>query len=179
MAELPLMVALKVTKDPDTGCWIWTGNISDKGYGRYAGRTVHRIVYEALVGGLDPRKELHHRCENPPCCNPEHLQQLTRVEHHKASQASNGNKTSCPKGHEYTVENTRIEKRSDGGNARRCLTCERARGAARRVLPLGESNYDRHYANKCKRGHSLEGAWTDKYGSRKCRECGRLNAVAR
>ena len=42
--------------------------------------------------------------------------------------ASNGDKTHCPEGHEYTAENTRV---ADG--RRRCLTCQRAYDRARYI----------------------------------------------
>jgi hypothetical protein len=65
------------------GCWVWTGVTSPKGYGlARAGRKrrvpAHRLAY-VLANGPMPLFTngkltcvLHH-CDNPPCCNPEHL----------------------------------------------------------------------------------------------------------
>lgn len=61
------------------GCWLWIGNIGTDGYGKFwlRGRTTHahRVAYELTRGPIqidDPRFVCH-RCDNPPCCNPEHL----------------------------------------------------------------------------------------------------------
>lgn len=73
----------KIEKLPD-GCWIWTGARNTGGYGvaRHRGRTIgaHRMTYEVFVGPLDPFLEIDHLCRNPPCVNPDHLEQVTRAE---------------------------------------------------------------------------------------------------
>ena len=106
---------------------MWGGNLNAKGYGRRSGKYVHRVVYEALSDPLDPTKELHHICENPACCNPQHLMQLTRPEHQAETPNGittlNSAKTHCPQGHEYTPENTIIEPYG----SRRCRICRNAR----------------------------------------------------
>lgn len=56
-------------------CWIWTG-AQAAGYGVISIRgkraLVHRIVHALLIGPVEGWDVLHH-CDNPPCCNPEHL----------------------------------------------------------------------------------------------------------
>jgi hypothetical protein len=66
-------------------CWPWTGASSS---GRMAPVTVtgsreraYRLVYAWLVGPIPAGHHLHHRCENPLCCNPAHLEPLTPAEH--------------------------------------------------------------------------------------------------
>ena len=56
-------------------CWLWTGATNDKGYGQvqYEGKRkyVHRLVYAFTYG--EPTQNVCHTCDNPLCCNPEHL----------------------------------------------------------------------------------------------------------
>jgi hypothetical protein len=34
---------------------------------------VHRVMYALVNGPIPPGKMVRHSCDNPPCCNPEHL----------------------------------------------------------------------------------------------------------
>lgn len=62
------------------GCWIWSGSKTPEGYGKLsAGRRgnyplfAHRVAYEVLVGPIANGMKVLHTCDNPECCNPEHL----------------------------------------------------------------------------------------------------------
>ena len=65
---------------PDA-CWPWRGTLTSKGYGRLrvGARTylAHRLsyaFYAAAPGMLADRDAMVlHSCDNPPCCNPNHL----------------------------------------------------------------------------------------------------------
>jgi hypothetical protein len=69
--------------EPNTGCWLWTGASSAKGYGlmvvgsRSDGsrRTVHvhRAVFEERHGRLPKSVQVCHKCDTPPCGNIDHL----------------------------------------------------------------------------------------------------------
>lgn len=68
------------------GCWEWQGFRSPTGYGYIStGRTkarpqelAHRLVYEYATGVKPEGMTVHHKCANPACCNPDHLQLATQ-----------------------------------------------------------------------------------------------------
>jgi hypothetical protein len=86
-AEFWLWFELKVknlTPINETGCIEWIGARS-LGYGivRRNGRNlrVHRLTLERSLGrSLAQDMYALHSCNNPPCCNPEHLREGTNQE---------------------------------------------------------------------------------------------------
>jgi len=105
-----------------TPCWIWTGVKMPRGYGQFGpGGTV-----------TGAKMVLAHRWSyrNTSCVNPTHLEPVTQRENlmrGESFSAVNAIKTHCPKGHEYTPENTAIWK-----NERKCKICSRERDRRRR-----------------------------------------------
>jgi hypothetical protein len=70
------------------GCRLWTGEVNNKGYGRftvYRGDDrrrllTHRLAFE-LETGVDPgAAKLLHSCDTPPCCEPSHLRLGTQAD---------------------------------------------------------------------------------------------------
>lgn len=68
--------------DAQTGCWEWTGTRYESGYGKFPYRTrdcryrampAHRAAWIIHKGPIPEGKLVCHKCDNPGCCNPEHL----------------------------------------------------------------------------------------------------------
>lgn len=70
------------------GCWEWQAHRSTKGYGRFSlggyGRyeQAHRFAWILAHGQIPNQLHVLHRCDNPPCCNPEHLFLGTNAENY-------------------------------------------------------------------------------------------------
>lgn len=64
------------------GCWSWSGSKDGKGYGTLSNRNggskspekAHRVSYEKENGAIPIGMIVRHKCDNPECTNPEHLE---------------------------------------------------------------------------------------------------------
>ena len=66
----------KVEKGGPEECWLWNKTLDKQGCGRILWQdrayAAHRVAYMILRG--DPgNKTVLHTCDNPSCCNPNHL----------------------------------------------------------------------------------------------------------
>ena len=65
-------------EDPDE-CWEWIPKARHKfGYGifmdrPYGTKKAHRVAWELTNGEIPNGLMVLHTCDNPPCCNPNHL----------------------------------------------------------------------------------------------------------
>lgn len=68
-------------------CWIWQGCLNKRGYGNiwYAGRShlVHRVAYAIFRGTIEEGMTIDHICRVEACCNPAHLEAITKSENSK------------------------------------------------------------------------------------------------
>jgi hypothetical protein len=129
-------VYAKISPEPNTGCWIWTGSISSTGYGNAmvggVVKNVHRALYELEKGPIKQGLELDHLCRNRWCVNPDHLEPVTGSENclrgvgpQRAAEHQQA-KTHCPKGHAYFGDNLYLYKGSRNGKVHRgCRECRR------------------------------------------------------
>lgn len=112
-------------------CWLWTGSGNGHGYGQIGQGDrkfyVHRLAYEWLVGPIAEGMQVDHLCMVRRCVNPDHMEIVTpKVNANRGygqcvTAALQLAKTHCKHGHEYTPENTRIDKKR---GIRLCRTCE-------------------------------------------------------
>ena len=122
----------------ERGCWEWTGARHTFGYGLITvgnkSLSVHRVAYAELVGPIPQGHSVLHRCDNPPCFNPEHLFTGTQRDNMRDRNAKGRDNnfwrscTHCRNGHEFTAANTRRDFRG----FRRCRACEAVSRQARR-----------------------------------------------
>jgi hypothetical protein len=58
-------------------CWEWKAYRNKKGYGEYSyqghNRQASRLAWFFTHGEIPENMDICHRCDNPPCCNPNHL----------------------------------------------------------------------------------------------------------
>ena len=125
LLELPERIRNKIQPEPNSGCWLWTGCLTDRGYPngtvRYKSYRMHRYIYRLFKDDLG--SELHHVCRTKCCVNPSHLQNVTKSENCRQRPRI----THCKNGHLLAGDNVRY--RNDG--SRRCKICQAEAGRIR------------------------------------------------
>ena len=117
-------------------CWLWNAGKNYKDYGNFSvtingcSKTyrAHRFIYEYFNGTIPEGMLVCHTCDTPRCVNPNHLWLGTvsdnTVDSVNKKRHGMTKKTHCPKGHEYTPENT-YRRANRASASRECRKCRR------------------------------------------------------
>ena len=128
-------------------CWEWHGTLRADGYGQIrigaSNVLAHRLAWQLAVGPIPDDLCVLHRCDNPPCVNPDHLWLGTHADNMHDMFAKGRERivlrerTHCKHGHAYTPSNTGYGRNGKGLVTRRCRQChslvENQRRAARKA----------------------------------------------
>lgn len=155
--RLPGITVLYRSVEVAGGCWRFNGYINDSGYGEIETPGVrrrlkaHRAVWQLAMGDIPPGMEIDHlchgrdltcpggtRCMHRRCVNPAHLEPVTPLVNNsrgKSPSGTNGRKTHCIRGHEFTPDNTvwRDPEKSGLKRRRQCRACQHIRRERRKA----------------------------------------------
>lgn len=120
----------KVDRRGPQDCWEWTAAKDARGYGRVGSKRprtelAHRVAYRLTKGEIPSGMLVCHSCDNPPCCNPEHLFVGTDADNNKDMHTKGRDanqhtgRTECQRGHAFDFTNTYIDSRGH----RVCRAC--------------------------------------------------------
>jgi hypothetical protein len=130
----------KVQVGPEDECWLWTGSVSEGGYGHFVSSATgyaHRFSYILANGAIPDGLTVDHQCHNADetcsggptclhrrCVNPLHLTAIPIRENCLNSPntlaAKHAAVTHCPQGHPYDEANTVLYR-----GLRRCRACSK------------------------------------------------------
>ena len=119
-----------VLPEPNSGCWLWDGYISESGYGRFSPKWkmapfyAHRYSYEIYKGPIPAGMTIDHLCRVRCCVNPDHLEPVSYAENIRRGLLVElrAPRTHCKVGHELK-DGDFYWRRSH----KICLVCDRAR----------------------------------------------------
>jgi hypothetical protein len=98
------------------GCWLWTASLGSTGYGQicvrdekgqYRQTKAHRVSWILTNGPIPGGLQVLHKCDNPPCVNPDHLFLGTAIDNMRDMAAKGRHvgtrKPTCKRGHPRPV----------------------------------------------------------------------------
>ena len=118
----------------DSGCWEYAGRLNEHGYGQLSRRfkdgksnalLAHRYAYIFMIGEIPDGLFLDHLCRNRKCCNPAHLEPVTKRQNTLRGIPGKGVHDSCRKGHKRNRNNMRCWAGENGIIVVMCKKCEK------------------------------------------------------
>lgn len=127
-----------------TDCWEWQGGKNNIGYGLIRDdkkmRTTHRVSYEEHNNTIIPAGlVVMHSCDNPSCCNPQHLSLGTMKDNIQDMIQKNRHK---PFGGVLATRGMSGKKQP----RTTCIYCNRS---------IANNTYARYHGNNCKKKQSI------------------------
>ena len=134
-------------------CWIWQGRTDEKGYGRVGYRRrqfvgAHRVSWALTHGGDLPKSWVLHRCDNPPCVNPDHLFLGDATDNNRDRQAKGRTKGWAGK-----TEHEHHAFKADTELVRQMLTLREAGSTQQQIADT--TGISRGHVSKLLRGHTV------------------------
>ena len=135
-------------KEVGSGCIEWQGSMHPGGYGKVEvnGRhyAAHRLIYELTVGPIPEGMYLLHSCDNPKCCNVEHLRPGTQRENVQEA---------ASKGHLMKGDEHRKRRKAHSGDLHYMRSNpEKREEATKRIKGSIRHTGKDHWANKTPEG---------------------------
>jgi len=120
-------------------CWLWTGTLTSKGYGRFYIHSkryrAHRWSYERFASEIEDGLTIDHLCKNKACVKPGHLEAVTNSvnlrRHHEndntITEPRDWENGTCKNKHNLSIVGyiDRKKKNKNGKISRECLGCRK------------------------------------------------------
>lgn len=84
----------------------------------------HRVIYEWAFGPIPDGMDIDHLCRNRACCNPWHLEVVTRSENLLRGFDARPDALYCTHGHRLDGDNLILHRHPNGRTYRRCRACQ-------------------------------------------------------
>ena len=140
----------------EKGCLEYLKKQDKDGYGfvgdRWAdGMKAHRLAYQVAHGEIPKGLYVLHHCDNPPCCNPDHLFAGTPQDNVDDMRSKGRGRywkrgvTHCIHGHEFTPDNivsypNHTKRKCAECNRKRCREYQAKRRAAAKAEKKRQQN---------------------------------------